>query len=141
MSTEYNAAAIVGCKIDKSKVFFTEEVRSCKHPIPMENAKFCPECGKNVFLKHNRAIPQYDWDEESTSGFSTICGFTVFNYECNDFLIVAGKFTKTDFYSEEPEMLDISTINDVLLKLKLALEPCGLWDEKQFGIHVFQWCS
>lgn len=135
MSTTYNAAAIVGCKIDKSKVFFIEQVRSCKHPISIENAKFCPECGEEVFVEQDGAIPQYDQDEK------TICGFRAFYNEYNDFIIVASEFAEIDFYSEEPKMIDVDTVNGAQLRLKLALEPYNLWDKKQFGIHVFQWCS
>jgi DNA-directed RNA polymerase subunit RPC12/RpoP len=144
MSTTYHAAAIVGCKIDGSKIFFNKEVRACKHLIPSqtpglppENAKFCSECGKKVWSKVSTSIPQYDEEEE------TLCGFRVFYDENDDCVFVAGEYTEIPNELEAlPEMLDAGAAGDTVRRnLKATLKPLGLWDEKQFGIWLVTWYS
>lgn len=143
MSTTHYAAAVVGCRIDKSEIFFKEEVRSCKCQTqegPWSDAGgrklYCPYCGKKMWQEVDKSIPQYVQDEK------TLCGFTMFHNECDDFVVVAIEFTETNNYSNDsPEMLSASAANDIMRrKLKSVLGKWGLWDEKQFGIHVVMWC-
>ena len=142
MSTTHHAAAIVGCKIDKSEIFLKEKVRSCEHPLPegvrfRNYAKFCPDCGKKLWREEQKTIPQYDCYEE------TLCGFRVFYNEYDDFVIVASEFTETDNHSLIPlNMINISATNIIMQRgLKNALKPHGLWNAETFGIWVVLWYS
>lgn len=133
MSTVYHSAVVIGCKISKSKVFFVEQIRSCDHSID-ESAKFCPECGKKVLKEKKGSIEQYDpWSK-------TVCGLSTFFDERDDFIIIAGEFAETDYYSE-PEMLSVGAVQKASRILRRLLGPCNLWDKKEFGIYVIQWCS
>lgn len=137
MSTTYHAAAVVGCKINKSKIFFTEKVRGCGHYSALAEDKFCPHCGQKAWREERRSILEYDKDE------GTICGFRVFNNEHENYVFVAGRCTETDQFAYQPaKMLGTSTIHtEVQMKLKSALAPLGLWDYEQFGIWVIVWTS
>lgn len=136
MRVTHHAAVIVGCRVDKSEIFFEEEVRSCEHRILEGNAKFCPYCGKELWIQIDKSIPQYNENEK------TLCGFRVFHNKYDDFVFVAGEFTEIDNYSDTPlEMLDAAACVVVQRKLKFALRPLHLWNEKQFGIWVVMWRS
>lgn len=141
MSVTYHAAAIVGCKIDKSEIFFLRKVRLCEHPLPDENlqllypkesTKFCQDCGKKLWKKEEKPIPQYDPDEE------ILCGLRVFSNKYDDFVIVAIRFVTTD--DNYPKMLASRAVDDTMRSsLKIALQPHRLWDDRAFGIWVIMW--
>jgi len=139
MSTTYHAIAIVGCKVDKSKLFTTDLVRSCEHPIPVGGVKFCPECGKRTYKKTKKPIQDYDTDKE------TVCGKRVFgHYYDTNFVIIAEQCVAVDNYDGPlAKMLPI-TVTDTTTwenKLRAVLEPLGLWDDEQFGIWTMLYCS
>lgn len=46
MGVTYNAAAVIGCKVPKSKIWVNKKTRSYQHVIH-GHVNFCSECGKN----------------------------------------------------------------------------------------------
>lgn len=137
MSTTYHAATIVGCKIDRSKIFFNQKVRQCEHLVPeiIRDIKFCPKCGKEMWIKKEVSIPEYDEDKEA------LCGFRTFFSDEDDCVFVAGEYIETDNNIYTPiEMLSTDTY-EIRKRLKTALEPFDLWDERQFGIWLVTWYS
>jgi hypothetical protein len=144
MSTTYYAVAIVGCKVEKSRVQLEKRSRNyCEHnPSNDECLEYCPRCGKHLWHIKKVWIPQFDEDEE------TICGFRVFYNEYEDYVIIAGDFVATDCdgYAMNGSMLTVDTnVTGIIApfaesrqKLRAAIEPIGLWDDgKQFGIWPF----
>ncbi len=144
MRTTYHAAAVVGCRVDRSKVFILEDVRLCSHPLPsMETQRlrmdvnFCPICGKKLWSKEYKSIPQYDFVDE------TICGLRVVSNEYNDEVYIAAEVAEIDTHldydgkSISPHGID-TTVRE---RIKAILEPIGLWNEEEFGIWVVMWCS
>ena len=138
MSTTHHAAAIIGCKIDKSKVMFEKSVRSCEHTALTHPAKFCPECGKKLWGVDTTSIIEYNRSDNE------LCGFRVFDNEYDDYILVVGRSVEidTDCYNTSAK-LDI--VNDDISfdrkVLESSLKPVGLWDEKEFGIWVCMWIS
>lgn len=144
MSDTYNAAAIIGCRIPKSKVFVGKPVRGCDHDLPQPYAiseeKFCNKCGKPLWVTLHEAIPEYDYDQE------TLCGLRVFGYEddYDDFIYVSGPGAVSEYNSSYPEPIEkISkgSIEPAAEEIESVLFQHGLWDETQFGIWLIVWCS
>lgn len=138
MSTTYRATAIVGCRVDKSKVFLKKKVRGCKHETPFgENAQFCPECG--VKLWTTLVIPRDIYDISA----ETILGFHVFFDENEDHLFIAADFTEDDYYNDsEPKRISLQDASDSIemSHFKSQMQRHGLWDENEVGIWVFLSC-
>ncbi len=151
MSTTYHAAAIIGCRIDRSRIFLPERVKRCEHPSD-GNAKFCSRCGQKMWKSVNKPIPQYDIND------NTIGGLKVFGDDYDDHVFVAGSFVSVDQYggSHHPyaiidapvEMLTVGSAAAcgesglAHTRLRKVLIPLGLWDDgEQFGIWVVMWCT
>jgi hypothetical protein len=138
MSTTYHAAAVVGCLVPRSKIFLKKEMRTCDHPIPEGNPKFCSECGKRVYLMVNTTIEEYDRDSR------TLNGLCVFDNDYSDQILVAAEHAVVDTEEQISSMINIYSSKDMqLLKrgVRLVLKPLGLWDEKQFGVFCIVWTS
>jgi len=135
MSMTHHAAAIVGCKVDETKIFFKDSVRSCEHQLPLDhNAIFCPACGRKLWKQKDVTIPQYDYHDGSISGFRVIRDY----YE--DVAYIAGELTEIDNCERIPQLgINTDDCNAIRSRLKLTLEPLGLWNEKEFGIWVAAW--
>lgn len=141
MSPTYHAAAVVGCRIPKSKIFLKERFRGCEHglPQPCDSGKeeFCAQCGKLLWVTLHKAIPEYNTD------MGTLCTFRVFDIEWEDFITVAapGEVSETDFDSYTlANRLDIPT-SSVAKRMERSLGQFGLWDETTFGIWAVLWVS
>lgn len=135
MSTTYHAAAILGCRIDESKIFFKKEIRTCDHPLSDNNPKFCSECGKSVFLMVDTAIDEYDYSDQ------TLSGLRVFGNYVSDQVIIAVDSSIVDSEEWISTRIDPDHTIGSHSYLKEVLEPLGLWDEKQFGIWCMMWAN
>ena len=139
--------AVIGIKIDPDKLMTKGPVLGClaeegevnpKCPIKglktdAKLPKFCAECGEKPFVTDEKPIEGYDRDN------STLCGFTLRTPEPEGYpsLVVgidAGRARSGDNLSFIP-MPTPYEIDTVKHKLKVALEPLGLWDEKRFGLY------
>lgn len=61
MSTDYQAQAVIGIRIQKSALYQVVTVKSCEHDT--SGMKFCPECGKKVeVLESKKPIAAWDRD-------------------------------------------------------------------------------
>lgn len=141
MPPVYKAAAVVGCKIDRSKLFLTEDVRGCEHDLPQpwatSEAKFYGQCAKPLWVTIHKPILKYNPNKE------TLCGLRVFENNFGDDVVVG------DIYVEDssdlmlqPEMIAVHLVNDVVRnKIKGKLEPLNLWDEEQLGIWLITWAE
>ncbi|KKN99069.1 hypothetical protein LCGC14_0143160 [marine sediment metagenome] len=140
MSTTYHAAAVVGCRIPKSKIFLTEKVRECEHNIPESRIKddeFCAKCGKPLWVTLHKTIPEYNRD------MNTLCTFRVFDIEWEDFITVAGPGAVSEVANdcEKPSQLIHLPASDVRKRMERGLEKIGLWDDNEFGIWAILWGS
>lgn len=133
MSTNYHAATIVGCRIEREKLFFTKKVRSCN--CATEETKYCQECGAKWLTRVDTAHPQYD------HGKGELCGLRVFDNDYSDHVFIAAAFACVDDETFAPEGICVDGIlsGDFATKLINILEPLGMW--KNFGIWTIMWCS
>lgn len=141
MSTTYHAAAVIGCRIPKSKLFLEEEIRGCEHELPKkydsDETQFCAQCGKLLWVTLHKTIPEYN------PGMKTLCTFRVFDIEWEDFITVAapGEVSETDFNSYSlANRLGIPAPS-VAERMERSLGELGLWDETTFGIWAVLWTS
>lgn len=137
MNIKHHAAAIIGCRMEKTCLKVEDNRRGCDHPIRQEQDIFCPQCGKQTWINLQVSIPEYD----EVKG--TLCGFVVFQSSIDNTIVVANSFVMTGSdNSYQCDMLDISNIQDIdWHELKSALKQCKLWRKEQFGIHVVLWYS
>ncbi len=143
MSTTYNTAAVIGCKVPRTKIWIRKETRSCRHVVVDDNANFCPECGKKLWKTTDHCISQYDDYEGHFCYYRTIDGYRVFGTKEDDFVIIAAQFIKTDLYSG-PQVMQIACPQDIPFiqkSFKKRLQQLDLWDENEFGIWVVMWCT
>lgn len=151
MGVTWRAYAVIGSKIDKSKVFHEDDVRCCEHALPDKNTKFCPECGAKAWERDWVSLPEFD-DGEFLCGDhycqAQLAGLPVVypGPACSlpdgtpISILVAVAFAQVD---EEGEMSQIkgTDLRAAKEKVKAALEPIGLWDEEAFGVWVMLSCS
>ena len=138
MSTTYHAAAVIGCRIERSQLFCTEQKRGCGHDLPQpwatSEAKFCDQCGNQLWIGLQTAIPEYD------QGKGTVCGFRLIDNHWDDYVYVVGEIstTNTDGALTTKLTPDLIHIQDCF---ELELSGTDLWDEDEFGIWPFLWYS
>ncbi len=137
MSTTYHAAAIIGCRIPRSKIFLKKKIRTCEHTLSEGNPKFCQECGKRIHLTIDSAIDEYNSDN------NTIGGLGVFGNNFSDQVLLAADAAVVDCEEWISDMISInpSSHNRLKQKIKSILEPLDLWDEEQFGVWGMIWTS
>ena len=135
MSTDH-AVVVIGCKVDKSQVFMTKDMRVCEHQLQVEGAKFCSECGKRAWKTTTTAIEEFD----DRGCETTLSGLLVFDDYSSDFILVAGESINFDDSSKDnAAMLRTNLVDVAKRRVKAALGPLGLWDDDQFGIWLMTW--
>lgn len=136
MNMTYKAVTIIGCRIDRSRIFIEEKHRCCDHEIETieyKKLRYCPECGKKWTKIVEEPIPQYDMCANTIDGFEVFCNNT------DDHIFVAGGFVSVNQYRDmSGEMLTSRSIDVAFKNLRNALKPLKLWDNgAQFGIWPF----
>lgn len=135
MSTTDYAASIIGCRVDRSKIFFKQKTRICDHSLPENYPNFCPECGKRTYLMMEVTIDEYDQDHK------TLNGLRVFENEYSDQIIIAACSVVLDCDEWISCKLDPAHVSGSRTQLKKILKPLDLWDEEQFGIWCMMWAN
>jgi len=128
MSTDYKAYTVIGVKIPEEKLHVTTKKRGCSHKEAA--SKHCAECGKPMWITAKEEIPAYITYQED-SQFAGLDG------------IDEGTDRDDIYVGEVLEHLfeKIPDIEKLKEKIRLALEPLKLWDEKKFGIYTVLYCS
>jgi len=138
---ELRVRAVVGCKLDSSKLFIKKKVRTCDHDFP-EDVSRHPETGMKLWTEIEAPISQYRadaWPRELREGEDNILCRMV---EAEDGTLIA----------MTPDEIHVQVVLSSLFKAKMAafpkdfdlksakrslqeiLEPFGLWDESKFGV-------
>lgn len=136
MSTTFHAAAVIGCKVAREKIFPKEDIRRCKHVVN-ETTKHCPECGLKMWKTVEVPIPEYD------SCTNTVRGMKLFDNYYDDDIIVAYHYSKVSQDGNfETEMIPTNMFDDLTeIRAKETFEALGLWDFHRFGIWPVLYCS
>jgi hypothetical protein len=149
----FEAAAAIGVEIDPRLLYRQETCRSCQC---VENRKKeidpewenCPYCGKSITEVRMVAIPE--WDSKD-AGRLLLAGFTVVTTASPDLpgmesthlgrdiirrgvRLVVGEFVSRTDATRMARMTDAPDVGATRSRLKEALEPLGLWDDKKFGL-------
>lgn len=133
-STNYHAASIIGCRINRDKLFFDKKVRSCDCAVP--ETKYCQQCGSKWWCTVAKAHPQYNYDTRK------FCDLEVFDnyYSEYVFIAVASNCVDEETYVSDINMDTRPALFDALREeIKGILEPLGMWEN--FGIWTVMWCS
>jgi hypothetical protein len=137
MDTNYYAATIVGCRIDRGKLFFTKNVRSCG--CAAQEAKYCQECGQKWWCKVDVAHPQYNY------GTGRLCDLEVFDSNFSDHVFIAATSSHVDketYVSEEKIDAHLIISGQLRGAIKKVLEPLDMWEKgNNFGIWTIMWCD
>jgi len=138
MGVSYSAYTVVGIRVKEHQLYKEKRIRECKHPF-VEDARFCPVCGKSMFSVEYESIAGYD------EGSVEFLGFDVYGGTLNeddsigtDIFIGVGCLVDDEY---EPKKFDLLNEEEVRNELKKKLEPLGLWNEKDFGIWTVLYCS
>lgn len=137
MGVDYTVCTVVGIEIDKSSFFTTGQTRErgCEHPL-LDEAKFCPDCGKQAWVEKStkEPLPLYDEDDETFAGLDVVYDQ---RYEEDNTRFFVGVSTQMDMQCGIPKMMAPSVVEETKQKIQAALKPLGLWDESKFGIWTF----
>lgn len=144
MGVSARAYAVIGVRLDIDSSSFGESREpSCGHvtSYPIDNAKFCPQCGKEVKVVKNR-YHQFDSIYEITDAlekdlktqFSNHNWVVAYSYDYEDVCVGIG--TAASEYNTMHAMIKTPPNDEIKQMLKTVLEPFELYDEDEFGLHV-----
>lgn len=128
MGVRYVAYALIGVRTRNPVVKARE--RGCAHGVT--ESKFCPECGKRTWSEVTRlhpALEAFEGDKE-VGGLRLVTGGM-----SDDGYFVAAAVCKDDDYGGSG-FLGPQDMGALWTRCRAYLEPHGLWDESQFGIHA-----
>ena len=145
MSTDYYAYAVIGLKIDPTKLYKEIKIRNCDCTLPEDNKfTFCPHCGQKVYQIENHPIDEVD----DSNSKDTLCGYPIIYGTDRETAYVAIYHSaistyagtllcdKNSYFSQFPY-----NIEDKKNEMKNKLGPLGFWDEKMFGLWAVLFCS
>ncbi len=136
MSASLYAYGVLGCRIDKSKLYKHERRRQCKHPLPDPGSdQYCPTCGKRAYDNEQVPIDGYDPEHETLLGLHVTTGTDGVP------IVAGGHHVKADGYRNASGMLDATDVPAAWSHIRAVLEPAGLWDADEFGFWVILYCS
>jgi hypothetical protein len=138
MGYDAYAVALIGVRVDPDKLeqalytVTTNGEPGCQHKVDKFD-KFCPVCGKPTRQTIRTPIEGYDEENETLFGYSLLG-----NGACQKKRFIAAGYCRAGAQDKFGDcfagMINLSDIQD---KMKMQLEPLGLFNEKSFGIHVF----
>jgi len=160
MGVDYSATAIIGISLPEKDDLpkLKTAVRKKAFPHSYKDGseiEFHPKTGAKLFLDEKVEVESdfpafiYDLDESGNSeleheGQKVIKAPKglrfMTDYEeltCLGLVVETGNSNGGDYYNFK-KLPDINALKDTLQK---ALEPYGLWDEKEFGLHVILNCG
>ena len=137
----YYSYAVIGIKVDRDKLYQKSKiVKAFDHNHP-ETMNFCPDTGKPLWEKVEEPVLA-GWDEDGdefgpytmitgTEGTPRIVGIVVAEAE-----VYPGHYNPV----HKHKRVEIPNIDVEKQKMKEFLEPLGLWDADQFGLHsILRW--
>jgi hypothetical protein len=159
MGADYYAKAVIGVRLPDEDQFPRAKKmvrkKAFKHDYGDGDAEFHPKTGQKLFLDEKEEVeedfPAFVFadkygdvrrnDENQQvikipQGLEVVYG-TDGNNTCLGFALKTGSSNGGDDYG----FMQIPDIDDIKNKIKSLLEPLGLWDEKDFGIHLILYCS
>lgn len=136
MGYNCEAWAVIGVPLRKQQLLLKKEVLGCSCNPDSEN-KFCPVCGKPakktveepVFKGKHGGLPEYD--EELAPDVVLRRP----DSEAADYYLGVHFVAQARYFAGIPDFTGIKE------KIKGLLEPCGLWDEEDFGLWVVKYES
>jgi hypothetical protein len=136
MSANYDSHAIIGLRIDRSRLFKIKMVGNCSHDIP-GSASFCPQCGKPAGLSPT-TVPIEGFDFEESEGMSLDGWRVLIGPEEPQYAYVC--LTCTENHNKQVPEGFVSLDGDwpwttIFDRFKQDMESRGLWDAVQFGLH------
>jgi hypothetical protein len=143
MGYDAYAVAVIGIRhapgVIKSKLFQEVTQRACGHEMA-EGMKHCPECGAPRTTTFPMPIPEYDADDDPK-----LCGYELVHrgegyYDDPEFIA----FWSSDCVQAREtvsESVQDFAFHDIEVKMRAKLAPLGLWEEGNFGLHVFMYES
>jgi len=139
MGFYYDATAVLGVRIPLSRLKREEKVRGCgcAAMLPEVAAKFCPSCGKPLWITRTSFIPECKPSDGARCPVEAVAGMPATCGTGEDDWVFVGQFTPRVRQHSQPwcQMLEVSgSVEDLRQKLRAALEPLGLWVESQFGL-------
>ncbi len=138
MSVSFTAYAAIGCKVPVEKAKREVRHRGCKHEIVVANQSNCPYCGATTWTESVEWIFPLNDDEEIIVGEGLEAIFSTDDEE----LIIAALSVKAHSYYGECEMVALVDGQESYKgRVRLFLEPLGLWDESLFGLWAVPYVS
>lgn len=136
MGVDYSTYVVIGCEIDKEKLYISEKVRSCDCDVDgIENMSFCSKCGKTVWKEIEDTVEGYDESKDTLFGYDLRYGTD--HERC--WVIIRG--ARADDKNSAIKLEVIDNISELREELKAAIGPAGFWEEKKFGIWAIHYCS
>lgn len=134
MGVSFSAKAAIGVLIQRSQLYRKEQVPGCSCPVTIAGAKFCHQCGKPATASRKVAIDAYDENRDTVAGFPLVEGTYNEDNSGATWCVIASLTVRASG-EEAPAKVVLTESWDALhARLKAALEPLGLWDEKAFGL-------
>lgn len=138
MVADYSSHVVIGCEIDKSKLYTSTKVRACYCIVDgIEDANFCLNCGKPVWKDGLAVVEGYDESQGTLFGFDIVYGTD--HERC--WIAIRKAEAEDDHDAVKLEDVEQISLSELKEMLKAAIGPAGFWDEKKFGIWVINYCS
>ena len=128
MSASLLAAMVIGYQVPESEVLQAKAVRGCQH-LEMEGAKFCPECGKAMWVHSDEPVLE---EGEAVEGFEVVVIPSA--YENRPRRYYVGHISRDNWSIRELAAYDFNMHRESLQKVLKAL---GIDPGKcKFGLHL-----
>lgn len=137
--TAWTAAAAIGCKIERSKLFKVERARVCQHGLVDATSKFCDICGKPAWKMDEQPIDGMVYDE--MKGEWNLHRMAVLCSTDDRQMVVCSVMTPRADGQYQVQFLPPTKYDITKDDMRKILEPHGLWNEAAFGMYVVMHCS
>lgn len=144
MGADYTAGALIGIRVDPTKLYREKQEKAFKHSYPLD-WKVCPKTGRELWRTVREpidgAVSRYEGEDASKIGPYDVTYGT--DHETAFICIVSTNDTYSNA-GNDCAMVSIPVgfnIVEEKEKLRETLEPLGLWDEKLFGLWTVLYCS
>jgi len=136
MGADYYSYVVIGCEIDKSKLYTSTKARACYCIVDgIEDTSFCSNCGKPVWKDELDVAEGFDESKE------TLCGYNLIYGTDHERCWVAISDAEADDRNDAVKLEAPDDLAKLRKELKTAIGPVGFRDEKKFGIWVINYCS
>lgn len=144
MGADFRAYAVIGLRVDEERLYGPpKKVKAFEHNHP-EDWEVDPRTGKKLWYEERPPLADYDpQGTEKILGYKVVTGtWTGRGRDAYICLHFAGNRTYSNGgQKDDLDLLNLPELQQSKEKMKEALSPLGIWNEKEFGLWAVLYCS